>query len=176
MHACSPWVSGEVGWMGSTGETVEHRVSSVLEASVSGWSCQGLLMSVLPNFLGKESFSIYSRLSPNVALRYVMRQHCIYIMVDSISLTKNFFRQMVLLVVEGSVINRVYPIYFYLLLLLVNILFKKILYCTLKEIFEPHLVLKECRVWGSLHKHSYKLYLHQIFSTFFLADIFSFWY
>ena len=39
------------------GATVEHSVSSVLEASVSGWTCQGLLMSVLHNFLAEESFS-----------------------------------------------------------------------------------------------------------------------
>ena len=53
-----------------------------------GWSCQGLLMSVVPMLLGKESFPIHSQLSPNPILKYVMRQHCIYNRVDSISLLK----------------------------------------------------------------------------------------
>ena len=50
------------------------------------WSCQGLLMSVVPMLLGKESFPIHSLLSPNPILKYVMRQHCIYNRVDSLSL------------------------------------------------------------------------------------------
>ena len=51
-----------------------------------GWSCHGLLMSAVPMLLGKESFPIHSLLSPNPILKYVMRQHCIYNRVDSISL------------------------------------------------------------------------------------------
>ena len=43
-------------------------------------------MSVVPMLLGKESFPIHSQLSPNPILKYVMRQHCIYNRVDSISL------------------------------------------------------------------------------------------
>ena len=46
-------------------------------------------MSVVPILLGKESFPIHSQLSPNPILKYVMRQHCIYNRVDSISLKSN---------------------------------------------------------------------------------------
>ena len=56
-----------------------------------GWSCQGLLISVLSMFLGKESFPIHSLLSPNPIHRYVMRHHCIYNMVDIISLVMPHF-------------------------------------------------------------------------------------
>ena len=54
-----------------------------------GWSCQGLLMSVVPLLLGKESFPIHFQLSPNPILKYVMRQHRICNRVDSISLKSN---------------------------------------------------------------------------------------
>ena len=58
----------------------------VVERMCQGWSFQGLLMSVVSIFLGKESFPINL---PNQILKYVVRQHCIYNRVDNISLIKN---------------------------------------------------------------------------------------
>ena len=68
------------------GETVEHSVSSVLEASVSGVVLPRTTHVCCANVEGKESLPIHSQLSPNPILKYVMRQHCIYNRVDSISL------------------------------------------------------------------------------------------
>ena len=68
------------------GKTVEHSVSTVLEASVSGVVFPRTA-HVVPMFLSKESFPIHSLLLPNPILKYVVHQHCIYNRVDSISLS-----------------------------------------------------------------------------------------
>ena len=51
------------------GETEEHSVSSVLEASVSVVVLPRATLFVVPMVCGKESFLIHSQLAPNPILK-----------------------------------------------------------------------------------------------------------